>query len=100
MVCPDCESTNTVKMGFKMTSEGKKQRKQCQKCGRTFYPEPKVDSKEPFLSDDLDFENPRDFTVRLENDQIDSVLMKTDREIESFIEELLGNWFGKVQVVD
>jgi len=38
MECPKCGSEETVKIGFRMTTSGKKQRYQCQKCGRTFYP--------------------------------------------------------------
>ena len=37
MVCPVCKSTKTVKIGFRVTSSGKKQRIQCQDCAKTFY---------------------------------------------------------------
>jgi len=40
MVCEKCGSNKTVKIGFRVTSKGKKQRIQCQDCGKTFY-EPK-----------------------------------------------------------
>ena len=39
MKCPNskCNSSHIVKAGFKVTVKGRKQRFQCQDCGRTFY---------------------------------------------------------------
>jgi predicted RNA-binding Zn-ribbon protein involved in translation (DUF1610 family) len=34
--CPECGSTRVVKFGRHMTRRGRKQRYQCQDCGRSF----------------------------------------------------------------
>ena len=39
MKCPHCRSKKIVKTGFKVTTKGRKQRLQCNNCGRTFYKE-------------------------------------------------------------
>jgi len=36
MKCPKCGTEETIRAGSKITSEGKKQRYQCKKCGHTF----------------------------------------------------------------
>lgn len=35
--CPECGSAKTVKQGTVTTRKGKKPRRKCQECGRTFY---------------------------------------------------------------
>jgi transposase-like protein len=38
MKCPNCNSEKIAKTGFKPTlKEGRKQRYQCQQCGKTFF---------------------------------------------------------------
>ena len=37
--CPECKSTQTVKIGMNTTRKGKLQRMKCQDCGKTFYPD-------------------------------------------------------------
>lgn len=37
MICPECNSEKISKSGFKVTRTGRKQRYQCQNCGKTFY---------------------------------------------------------------
>lgn len=35
--CPVCNYSHIVKVGYRMTKSGRKQRFQCMKCGSTFY---------------------------------------------------------------
>lgn len=37
--CPECQKQHINKAGFITTREGKKQKLQCQDCGRIFYEE-------------------------------------------------------------
>jgi len=47
MKCPECGNNHFNKIGFKVTLEGKKQRIQCQECGKTYYEnDPSLGDKE------------------------------------------------------
>lgn len=43
-ICDECLSGDTVKMGFRVTKEGRQQRWLCKHCGHTFVPEDRNDA--------------------------------------------------------
>ena len=45
LVCPKCKGERTVKSGFVVNVNGKRQRYKCQICGSTFYKEGEENGK-------------------------------------------------------